>query len=410
VWPRQVGQQETGHHDAGGEIMRRRDFTIALLATGIVAFTAGGAAAQDTIKIGVSFSLTGAGFAAAGRQSLAGAKLYMQQHGDTVAGKKIELIVRDDAGVADNARRIVQEFIVRDKVQIIAGGITPTVLSYGQVVTQAKMPTVVMISGASVTTNGSPYFVRTSFILAQSSWIMGEWAAKNGSKRVVTLVNDWAPGTEAETAFKQRFTELGGQIIESIRIPLANPDFAPFLQRIRDINPDTAFIYFPGTQAGIFAKQFAERGLASSGIKIIGPGDLTDDDALNTMGDQMLGMVTAHDYSASHDSALNKKYVEDFKKANNFRPNFVSVGGYDGMHLIYETLQKTGGKTDGDTLLAGMKGMKWESPRGTMSIDPETRDIVQPIYVRKVEKINGELWNTEFAKFDDVKDPLKVKK
>ena len=272
------------------------------------------------------------------------------------------------------------------------------------------MPTVVMISGASVTTTASPYFVRTSFILSQASSIMGEWAIKNGSKRVVTLVNEWAPGTEAETSFKQRFAELGGQIIESIRIPLANPDFAPFLQRIRDLKPDTAFIYFPGTQAGIFAKQFAERGLASSGIKIIGPGDLTDDDELNNMGDQMLGMVTAHDYSAAHDSPLNKKYVEDFKKANNFRPNFVSVGGYDGMHLIYEALKKTGGKTDGDTLLAAMKGMKWESPRGMMSIDPDTRDIIQDIYIRRVEKINGELWNVEFDKFGDVKDPLKVKK
>jgi branched-chain amino acid transport system substrate-binding protein len=334
----------------------------------------------------------------------------MQHHGNMVAGKKIEVILRDDGGVADNARRLVQEMIVNDKVHIIGGGITPTALSYGQLVTQAKIATVVMISGASVTTTASPYFVRTSFILAQSSWIMGEWAAKNGSKRVVTLVNEWAPGTEAETAFKQRFTELGGQIVESIRIPLANPDFAPFLQRIRDINPDTAFIYFPGTQAGIFAKQFAERGLASSGIRIIGPGDLTDDDELNTMGDQMLGMVTAHDYSASHDSTLNKKYVEDFKKANSFRPNFVSVGGYDGMHLIYEALKKTEGKTDGDSLLAAMKGMRWESPRGMMAIDPDTRDIVQPIYIRKVEKINGELWNTEFAKFDEVKDPLKVKK
>ncbi len=390
--------------------MRRRHFTIALAAASIVASTAGSAGAQDTIKIGVSFSLTGAGFAAAGRQSLAGARLYMQQHGDTVAGKKIELIVRDDAGVADNARRIVQEFIVRDKVQIVAGGITPTVLSYGQLVTQARMPTVVMISGASVTTSGSPYFVRTSFILAQSSWIMGEWAAKNGSKRAVTLVNEWAPGTEAEIAFKQRFTELGGQIVESIRIPLANPDFAPFLQRIRDINPDTAFIYFPGTQAAVFAKQFAERGLANSGIKIIGPGDLTDDDELNNMGDQMIGIVTAHDYSASHDSALNKKYVAEFKKLHNFRPNFVSLGGYDGMHLIYEALKKTGGNTDGDALVTAMKGMKWESPRGIMSIDPETRDIIQPIYIRKVERINGELWNTEFATFPDVKDPLKVKK
>jgi branched-chain amino acid transport system substrate-binding protein len=389
--------------------MRRKAFTFGLAATALM-LAAGGVAAQEVVKIGMSLSLTGAGFAAAGRQALAGARLYVQQHGDVVAGKKVEMIVRDDAGVADNARRLVQEFIVNDKVQIIGGGITPTVLSYGQLVTQAKIATVVMISGASITTTGSPYFVRTSFILSQSSWIMGEWAAKNGSKRVVTLVNEWAPGTEAETAFKRRFTELGGQVVESIRIPLANPDFAPFLQRIKDINPDTAFIYFPGTQAGIFAKQFAERGLASSGIKIIGPGDLTVDVELNNMGDQMLGMVTAHDYSASHNSPLNKKYVEEFKKANSFRPNFVSIGGYDGMHLIYEALKKTGGKTDGDSLIAAMKGMRWESPRGMMSIDPETRDVVQPIYIRKVEKINGELWNTEFAKFDDVKDPLKVKK
>ena len=390
--------------------MQRPEFAVSFLAAGLLVLGAGAASAQEVVKVGMSFSMTGAGFNAAGRQASAGARLYMQQHGNMVAGKKIELILRDDAGVADNARRLVQEMIVNDKVNVIAGGITPTVLAYGPLVTQAKIATVVMISGASVTTTASPYFVRTSFILSQSSWIMGEWAAKNGAKRVVTLVNEWAPGTEAETAFKQRFTELGGQIVESIRIPLANPDFAPFLQRIRDINPDTAFIYFPGTQAGIFAKQFAERGLAGSGIKIIGPGDLTDDDELNNMGDQMLGIVTAHDYSAAHDSALNKKYVEDFKKANNFRPNFVSVGGYDGMHLIYEALKKTGGKTDGDGLIAAMKGMRWESPRGTMAIDPETRDIVQPIYIRKVEKINGELWNTEFAQFDDVKDPLKAKK
>jgi len=390
--------------------MLQRMLGIALAAHALAGWATESASAQGTVKIGMSFAMTGAGFNAAGRQSAAGARLYVQQHGDMVAGKKIELILRDDAGVADNARRLVQEMIVKDKVDIVAGGITPTVLSYGQLVTQAKIATVVMISGASVTTTASPYYVRTSFILSQSSWIMGEWAAKNGSKRVVTLVNEWAPGTEAENAFKQRFTELGGQIIESIRIPLANPDFAPFLQRIRDLNPDTAFIYFPGTQAGIFAKQFAERGLANSGIKIIGPGDLTDDDELNTMGDQMIGVVTAHDYSAAHDSALNKKYVADFKKANGFRPNFVSLGGYDGMHLIYQALEKTGGKTDGDQLVAAMKGMKWESPRGMMSIDPETRDIIQDIYIRKVEKVNGELWNIEFDTFPDVKDPLKMKK
>jgi branched-chain amino acid transport system substrate-binding protein len=337
-------------------------------------------------------------------------KLYMAQHGDTVAGRKIELIIRDDAGVPDNARRLVQEMIVNDHVAIIGAGITPAALAVAPLVTQAKIPTVVLVSGASITVDKSPYMVRTSFTLGQSSGIVGEWAAKNGAKRVVTLVNDWAPGIEAETAFKNSFTAGGGQIVESIRIPLANPDFSPFLQRIRDTAPDTAFIYFPGTQAGIFAKQFAERGLASSGIRIIGPGDLTDDDELNTMGDQMLGMITAGHYSALHDSALNRQYVAGFEKANKFRPNFVSLGGYDGLHLIYQALKKTGGKTEGDALIAAMKGMAWESPRGPISIDPDTRDIVQNIYLRKVEKVNGELYNVELQTFPAVKDPMKAAK
>jgi branched-chain amino acid transport system substrate-binding protein len=275
-------------------------------------------------------------------------------------------------------------------------------------VTETKIPTVVLSSGASVTVTRSPYMVRAGFIVAQQSWIIAEWAIKNGSKRVVTLVNEWAPGIEAETAFKTRFGQVGGEIIESIRLPLASPDFAPFLQRIRDINPDTAFIYFPGTQAPIFAKQFAERGLAQAGIKIIGPGDLTDDDDLDTMGDQMLGMITAGPYSAAHDSELNKTYVAAFEKANDFRPDFVSVAGYDGMHLIYEGLKKTGGNPDGDAMLAAMKGMAWESPRGPISIDPQTRDIVQNIYIRKVEKRNGQLWNIEFETFPAVKDPMKT--
>jgi branched-chain amino acid transport system substrate-binding protein len=368
------------------------------------------AAAQEPLKIGFSIPMTGAGFNAVGRQLSAAVKLYMAQHGDTVAGRKIELIIRDDAGVPDTARRLVQEMIVNDHVAIVGAGITPAALAVAPLVTQAKIPTVVLVSGASITVDKSPYMVRTSFTLGQSSGIIGQWAAKNGAKRVVTLVNDWAPGIEAETAFKASFTAAGGEIVESIRIPLANPDFAPFLQRIRDIAPDTAFIYFPGTQAGVFAKQFAERGLAKSGIRIIGPGDLTDDDELNTMGDQMLGMITAHHYSALHDSAMNKAYVAAFRQANNFRPNFISVGGYDAMHLIYEALKKSGGKTDGDTLIAAMKGMHWESPRGPIAIDPDTRDIVQDIYLRKVEKVNGELYNVELQTFPAVKDPMRTAK
>jgi branched-chain amino acid transport system substrate-binding protein len=366
------------------------------------------AAAQDILKMGISIPMTGAGFNAVGRQLASAVKLYMQQHGDMVAGRKLELIIRDDGGVADNARRIVQEMIVNDKVGLVGIGTTPCSLAIAPLVSEAKMPTLVLSSGASITVTKSPYMVRAGFLQGQQAWIMAEWAIKNGSKRVVTLVNDWAPGIESETAFKTRFTQVGGEILESIRIPLANPDFAPFLQRIRDISPDSAYIYFPGPQAPIFAKQFAERGLANSGIKIIGPGDLTDDDDLNNMGDQMLGMITSGSYSAAHDSPLNKAYVAAFEKASGFRPDFVSVGGYDGMHLIYEALKKINGNTDGDTLLAAMKGMAWESPRGPISIDQQTRDIVQNIYIRKVEKVNGQLYSVEFATYEAVRDPLKA--
>jgi branched-chain amino acid transport system substrate-binding protein len=360
------------------------------------------------LKIGMSVPMTGAGFNAVGRQLKASIALFVQQNGDTVAGRKIELNMRDDGGVADNAHRIIQEMIVNDKVDICGVGITPTALSIAPIVTEAKKVTLVMSSGASITTAKSPYFVRAGFLLPPQSWILAEWAFKNASsKRVVTLVNDWAPGIEAEVAFTTRFKQVGGEIIESIRLPLANPDFAPFLQRIADLKPDTAFIYFPGTQAPIFAKQFAERGLAKSGIKIIGPGDLTTDDNLNDMGDQMLGMITAGGYSAAHKSELNKTYVNAILK-NGFRPDFVSLGGYDGMHLIYEALKKTGGSADGDTLIAAMKGMAWESPRGPMSIDPDTRDLVANIYIRKVEKIDGQLWNTEFETYPAVKDPMKL--
>ncbi len=387
--------------------MLRRTVIKGMAATAASAVFAPAVRAQSVLKMGISMPSTGAGFAAVGRQLNAAIKLYMQQHGDTVAGRKIELIVRDDAGVADNAHRLIQEMIVNDKVDICGIGITPTALAIAPIVTEAKKATVVMSSGASVTTTKSPYFVRAGFLLSSQSWIMAEWAAKNGSKKVVTLVNDWAPGVEAESAFKTRFTQVGGQIMESIRIPLANPDFAPFLQKIADLKPDTAFIYFPGTQAPIFAKQFAERGLGKSGIKIIGPGDLTTDDNLNDMGDQMLGMITAGVYSAAHNSPLNKTYVDAIKK-NGFRPDFVSLGGYDGMHLLYEALKKTKGDASGDALLGAMKGMAWESPRGPISIDPDTRDIVNNVYIRKVEKLNGELWNTEFETFPNVKDPTKV--
>jgi branched-chain amino acid transport system substrate-binding protein len=379
---------------------------------GIAAATialAGSAAAQETLKIGLVQSMTGA-FNATGKAVVNGARLYIQQHGDTVAGRRIQLILKDDATAPDVAKRQVQELIVNDKVAILGVGTTPTALTIAPLATQGKIPTVVMVSGASVTVERSPYMVRTSFTLGQSSAVIADWAVRNGARKIITIVNDWAPGLEAEAAFKDRVTQGGAQIVESMRVPLANPDFAPFLQRARDRNPDTLFVYFPGNQAGTFARQFLERGMDKSGIRIVGPGDLTDDDELPGMTDAMLGMVTAHHYSALHDSALNKTYAAEFEKAFGRRPNFISVGGYDGMHVIYEALKKTGGKADGDGMLAAMKGMKWESPRGPMSIDPDTRDVVHNEYIRKVEKVNGQLYNVEFATVEAVKDPVKAAK
>ena len=377
------------------------------LAVGTLVST--GASAED-VKVGVVLPLTG-GLSAVGKQVQAGIKMYMDKNGATVAGKKIDLIIKDDGGVPDNSKRLAQELLVNDKVAIVGSALTPSAMAIGPLSTQAKTANVVMVSGTSGVINpNNPYMVRTSFTLGQQSGIIAEWAAKNGSKKVAIIQSDWAPGAEAAAVFTDAFTKAGGQIAETIKVPLANPDFAPFLQRARDLNPDTLFVFVPAGQAGTFAKQFAERGLDKAGIKLIGPGDIVDDNDLPGMGDAMLGVVTAGIYSAYHNSPANKEYVAAFQKANGYRPNFISLGGYDGMHAIYEALKKTEGKTDGDGLINAMKGMTWESPRGQISIDPETRDIVQNVYIGKVEKVQGELYNVEFETFKAVKDPLKMKK
>ncbi|MGN6285647.1 MAG: ABC transporter substrate-binding protein [Afipia sp.] len=377
----------------------------ALLAAGMSA-----AQAQDTVKIGLILPMTG-GQSSTGKQIDNAVKLYMKQHGDTVAGKKIEVLLKDDGTVPDNTKRAAQELIVNDKVNVIAGfGITPSALAAAPLATQAKVPEIVMAAGTSIITERSPYIARTSFTLGQSSIIIGDWAAKNGIKKVVTLTSDYAPGNDALKFFKDHFTAAGGQIVEEVKVPLANPDFAPFLQRMKDAKPDAVFVFVPAGQGGIFMKQYAERGLDKSGIKVIGPGDVMDDDLLNSMGDAAIGAVTAHIYSAAHPSQMNKDFVAAYEKAYGQRPGFMAVGGYDGIHLIYEALKKTGGKADGDSLIAAMKGMAWESPRGPISIDPETRDIVQNVYIRKVEKVNGQLYNVEFETFKAVKDPGKTKK
>jgi branched-chain amino acid transport system substrate-binding protein len=388
-------------------MLRSYFIAAAIAAVGLSAASA--AFAQDTVKIGFILPMTGQQ-QSTGKQESAGIKLYMAQHGDTVAGKKIELIIRDDAAVPDNTKRIAQELIVNDKVSFLGGfGVTPAALSVAPLSVESKTPEIVTAAGTSIITEKSPYISRTSFTLAQSTVPMADWAADNGIKKVVTMISDYAPGVDAEKSFTAEFKKKGGEVIEAIRFPLANPDFAPFLQRAADEKPDAIFVFVPSGQGGTFVKQFVERGLDKAGIKIIGPGDVMDDDLINGMGDAVIGTVTAHIYSADHNSPLNKEFVAAFEKANNgMRPNFMAVGGYDGMHLIYEALKKTGGKTDGDSLIAAVKGLSWESPRGPISIDPQTRDIVQNVYIRKVEKKNGQLYNVEFATFPAVKDPVKA--
>jgi branched-chain amino acid transport system substrate-binding protein len=388
-----------------------RNAMITVVAAAAFGLACAPAQAQSTVKIGALLPMTGQQ-QSTGVQIAAAIRLFMVQNGDTVAGKKVEVLIKDDGAVPDNSKRLAQELIVSDKVNFLVGfGVTPAALAVAPLSTEAKVPQVVMAAGTSIITERSPYIVRTSFTLPQSTVIMADWALKNGIKKVVSMVSDYAPGIDSEGSFRDTFIKGGGQILESIRVPLANPDFAPFLQRARDAKPDALFIFVPSGQGGTFVKQFIERGLDKAGIKIIGPGDVTDDDLLNGMGDQVIGTVTAHMYSAAHPSQANKAYVAAFKKANpGLRPNFMSVGGYDGMHLIYEALKKTGGKTDGDSLIAAMKGMAWESPRGPISIDPQTRDVIQNIYMRKVERVDSELYNVEFETFPNVKDPGKAKK
>ena len=393
--------------------MHKRQFiqTTALSAVAICAMTgfANLAMAQDnTFKIGLILPMTGQQ-ATTGRQIEAAAKLYMAQNGDTVAGKKIQLIVKDDTSIPDVTKRLAQELVVNDKVNVLAGfGITPSALATASIATQSKTPEVVMAAATSSITEASPYIVRTSFTLPQASVALGDWAPKNGIKKVVTLVSDYGPGIDAEKYFKERILLNGGSVMESLRVPLRNPDFAPFLQKVRDLKPDALFVFVPSGAGAAVMKQFLERGMNKAGIQLIGTGDVTDDDQLNDMGEGALGVVTSHHYSAAHPSAVNKKFVDAFTKANPaMRPNFMAVGGYDGMRVIYEALRATTGQGGGDALLAAMKGQIFESPRGPMYIDAQTRDVVQNIYLRKVERKDGQLYNIEFDVIKDVKDPGK---
>jgi len=387
------------------DLMRRR-----VLQAGAAALTARYvplAVAADPFRIGLILPLSGP-FASTGKQVEAACRLYMQKNGDTVAGRKVELIVRDDTGVApETTKRTAQELIVRNQVNILAGfGLTPLALATATVATEAKTPMIVMAAATSIVTSKSPYIVRSGFTLPQVTGPIADWAVKNKIQTAVTMVSDYAPGIDAESTFVKRFTSGGGKVAESLRVPLRNADYGPFIQRAKDAKPDALFVFVPSGEGSAVMKQFDDRGLKAAGIKIIGTGDVVDDDLLESMGAVAVGVVTSFHYSAAHDSPENKAYVDAFMKANGgMRPNFHSVGGYDGMHVIYEAAKNAGADANGDKLVEAMKGMKWVSPRGPMMIDPATRDPVQTVYIRRVEMVNGKPWSIEFDKVENVKDP-----
>ena len=366
--------------------------------------------AQAPIRIGLIMPYSGQ-FADTAVQMDNAIKLYVKQKGDTVGGRKLEFIRKDTGGIApDVAKRLAQELVVRDNVDILAGFIlTPNAMSAADVATEAKKFMVVMNAATSIVTTKSPFMARTSVTIPQLNETFGAWAVKKGGvKKIYTMVSDYGPGHDAEQSFQRGFKEAGGEIVGAVRFPVANPDFTAFVQRAKDQNPEAVYVWVPGgAQPGAIGKALAERGIDPKKTKIFGQGELTDEHALKSMGDAGLGIVTVFHYDPNHNSAMNRDFVKSYHAAYGRTPDFFSIGGWDGMHLIYETLKKTGGKTDGDALIAAAKGMKWESPRGPVSIDPETRDIVQTVYIRRVEKVGGELRNVEFDKVESVKDPVK---
>lgn len=366
--------------------------------------------AANDLKVGMILPMSGP-FADYGMQILNGARLYIAEHGDKVGDRKINLIVKDDTGVAPEiSKRAAQELVVNEKADILAGfGLTPSSFAVAPLSAQAKVPMIIMNAATSVVTEKSPYIVRVSMTLPQNSAPMATWALKNGIKKVYTVVADFGPGHDAEKQFTKTFTEGGGKIVGAVRTPVKSPDFAPFLQKVKDTRPDAVFLFVPAGEQGVaFLKGYKERGLDKDGIKLISTGDLTDEDVLNAMGDPAIGVVTSFHYSEDHKSPENKAYTQAYHKAHpNVRPNFMSVAGYDGMHLIYSVLKKTHGDATGDKFIAAAKGMSWESPRGPITIDPKTRDIIQNVYIRKVEKVDGVLQNVEIDTIPNFRDPGK---
>ncbi len=385
---------------------------IQALAASALAFAATSAAAQaqGTVKIGLILPFSGQ-FADAATQMDNAIRLWVKQNGETFAGKKLEFIRKDTGGIApDVAKRLAQELVVRDNVDILAGFVlTPNAMAAGDVSQQAKKFMVVMNAATSIITTKSEFMVRTSLTTPQLNGAMGTWAVqKLGVKKVYSMVSDFGPGLDAEKAFVDAFKAAGGEVIGQVKFPVANPDFSAFVQRAKDLNPEAIYIWVPGgAQPGAMGKALAERGIDARKTKVLGQLELTDPNAIKSMGDAALGMMVSSHYDAAHDTAKNKAFVAAYEADFKRRPDYFSIGGWDGMHLIAEVLKKTNGNTDAGQMIAAAKGMAWESPRGPISIDPETRDIIQNVYMRRTEKKGDQIENALFDTIPNVKDPVK---
>jgi branched-chain amino acid transport system substrate-binding protein len=382
---------------------------LAGLGTLAVAFMATASVhAEDTVKIGLIMSYSGQ-FADTATQMDNAIKLFVKQHGDTVAGKKIVFVRKDTGGINPAlAKRLAQELIVRDKVDILGGFLlTPNALAAGDVSKESKKFMVVMNAATSIITQKSPYMTRTSVTTPQLNGALGTWAAQHDIKSAFTMVADYGPGIDAQKAFERGFTAAGGKILGSTRFPVDNPDFSSFIKRAKDANPDAIYIWVPGgAQPAAVGKAIAEQGIDTQKVKILGQDALTEDHALQSMGDSALGIITVWNYNYNLKTPENAAFVAAYRKDYNRNPDFFSMGGYDGMHLIYAALEKTHGNTDGQALIDAAKGMAWTSPRGPVSIDPETRDIVENVYIFKVEKVDGKPTDVLVDTLKNVKNPV----
>ncbi len=391
----------------------KRSLSVRQFAIAAFASLMAGLASAQTIKVGVINTYSGPN-ATLGDMIDKGIKLYIKQNEKSLpAGVKLEMIYRDDGGPnPDNAKRLAQELLVRDKVNILTGVVwTPNAAAIAPLTAEAKVPFFIMNAGASAITTMSPYVARFSFTLWQSSHPMGQWAAKR-FKKIYVAVSDFAPGHDAQAGFEKGFKDGGGEIVGAVRIPLANPDFVPFMQRVKDAKPEAVFAFIPaGRQATAMMKAYGDLGLAKEGIKFIGTGDITTDEELPNMADVPLGVITMHHYSAAGDRPANKAFLESWKKeyGATSTPSFMSVGAWDAMDALFQSIRAQNGKLDADKTMELVKQYKNpNSPRGPIAIDPETRDIIQNQYLREVRKVGTHLANVELETVTAVKDPWKV--